>query len=73
VIVRSRPRRLPKPGCLLIWNAGGEFVQVCTFSVAGWYAGTSLRADPSPVITGSSDVPPLFVSGAMHHNPVKTP
>jgi len=39
----------------------GEFVQICTFSVDGWYAGTCLRADPSPVITGSSDVPPLRV------------
>lgn len=39
----------------------GQFVQVCTFSVDGWHAGTCLRADTSPVITGASDVPPLRI------------
>ena len=39
----------------------GEYVQICTFSVDGWHAGTCLRADPSPVITGASDVPPLRI------------
>ncbi|MFZ5655415.1 MAG: bifunctional glutathionylspermidine amidase/synthase [Pseudomonadota bacterium] len=39
----------------------GQFVQVCTFTVDGWHAGTCLRADRSPVITSTSDVPPLRI------------
>ena len=36
-----------------------RYVQVCTFSVAGRYAGTCVRVDSSPIITGKSDVFPL--------------
>jgi len=39
----------------------GQFVQVCTFTVSGWHAGTCLRADPSRVITSGSEVLPLRV------------
>lgn len=38
-----------------------QFVQVCTFTVSGWHAGTCLRADPSRVITSDSEVLPLRV------------
>ncbi len=38
-----------------------QFVQVCTFTVGGWHAGTCLRADRSPVIRSGSDVMPLRV------------
>ena len=38
-------------------------VQICTFTVAGTYAGACARVDSSPVIRGGSDVMPLrFVS-----------
>ncbi len=36
-------------------------VQVCTFSVAGRFAGTCIRADTSLVIKGGSDVIPLRI------------
>lgn len=40
---------------------GGYSVQVCTFTVAGLYAGACVRVDPSLVITSGSDLLPLRV------------
>jgi glutathionylspermidine amidase/synthetase len=40
-------------------NVCGMNVQVCTFSVGGSYGGACVRVDPSPVITGESDLYPL--------------
>lgn len=42
-------------------KVGRHFVQICTFSAAGNYAGACVRADRSPIITGQSDVLPLRV------------
>ncbi|MEQ8860288.1 MAG: bifunctional glutathionylspermidine amidase/synthase [Pseudomonadales bacterium] len=39
----------------------GDYVQVCTFSAAGTYAGACLRIDPSAVITADSDMVALRV------------
>ena len=39
----------------------GYNVQLCTFSVAGNYAGSCVRVDQSPIITTHSDVLPLRV------------
>ena len=42
-------------------KVAGQYVQVCTFTVGGHYGGACLRADPSLVITGDSDIYPLRV------------
>ncbi len=36
-------------------------VQVCSFAVAGSFAGACVRVDPSLVIRGGSDVMPLRI------------
>jgi len=41
----------------------GDSAQVSTFSVAGCYAGSCVRVDPSMVISGSSDIVALRVVG----------
>lgn len=40
---------------------GGKYTQICTFSVAGSYAGACSRVDPSPVITADSNMLPLRI------------
>ncbi|MDR2128687.1 MAG: bifunctional glutathionylspermidine amidase/synthase [Burkholderiaceae bacterium] len=42
-------------------NVDGRHVQICAFTVGGRYGGACLRADPSLVITGDSDMQPLRV------------
>lgn len=37
------------------------YVQISTFTVAGWYAGSCARVDRSPVITKDSDVMPMRI------------
>lgn len=37
------------------------YVQISSFTVAGWYAGSCARVDRSPVITKDSDVMPLRI------------
>jgi glutathionylspermidine amidase/synthetase len=44
----------------LPWVAG-DYVQVCTFTAAGSYAGSCVRIDPSMVITAESDIVALRV------------
>jgi glutathionylspermidine amidase/synthetase len=39
----------------------GEYVQLCTFSSAGTFAGSCVRIDPSMVITTDSDIVALRV------------
>jgi len=38
-----------------------QYVQVCTFTVGGHYAGSCLRSDPTRVIVGNSDMQPLRI------------
>ena len=38
-----------------------QYVQVCTFTVGGHYAGSCLRSDPTRVIVGDSDMQPLRI------------
>jgi len=52
----------------LVWQelaplpkVGAQFVQICTFTTGGVYAGSCVRADRSPIIAAQSDVLPLRV------------
>lgn len=42
-------------------KVAGKYIQVCTFTVGGNYAGTCLRGDDSLVIKKESDIEPLVV------------
>ena len=46
----------------LLPQVAQRYVQLCTFSVAGTYAGACTRVDPSPVISSGSDIWPLRVA-----------
>ena len=42
-------------------RVAGDYIQVCTFSAGGFYAGSCVRIDPTPVITADSDLVALRV------------
>lgn len=56
---RNRPRIYQR--LFGLPRAGRMSIQVCTFSVAGSFAGACVRVDPSLVIKGGSDVMPLRI------------
>ena len=45
----------------LLPKLSGHYAQLCSFWVAGSYAGACTRMDPSPVIKSESDIWPLVV------------